>query len=403
MTPILDVRTLVLIYVGIRLGQAVVLVYLWRVQRNYPPAKSWAIGALMSAAGLFLFSLRQVAPSWVSEVVSNALLLPGWMIFDFGIARAAGKQPSVRLGLALCAIALGILTWHVVVSPNYPVQVVVQSLLFVVFDLYAAYACLQVTDARRTHTFRLLAALLIVLALTCTWRVATGIFGLQPTLPPTLPRLVWITVAVVVFPMVTMLLALHTSERLQEEINDLARHDMLTGAFNRRAFDEFINREWSRAIRHERPFSLLTVDIDHFKQFNDQHGHQTGDDALVAVSNSAQAALRSNDVWCRYGGEEFVALLPDTSIEQAVAVAERLRCAVEKTAISTPGGPLSISVSVGAAERSSLHADWKDVLAISDAALYKAKAEGRNRVIAATSSASVSRRSDSKPADRTEQ
>lgn len=75
------------------------------------------------------------------------------MIFDFGIARAAGKQPSVRLGLALCAIALGILTWYVVVSPNYPVQVVVQSLLFVIFDLYAAYACLQVTDARRTHTF----------------------------------------------------------------------------------------------------------------------------------------------------------------------------------------------------------------------------------------------------------
>ena len=107
MTPILDVRTLVLIYVGIRLGQAVVLVYLWRVQRNYPPAKSWAIGALMSAAGLFLFSLRQVAPSWVSEVVSNALLLPGWMIFDFGIARAAGKQPVGQTGPGAVCDRLG--------------------------------------------------------------------------------------------------------------------------------------------------------------------------------------------------------------------------------------------------------------------------------------------------------
>ena len=95
MTPVLDIRTLVLIYVGIRLGQAVVLLYLWRVQRNYPPAKDWAIGALMSAMGLLLFASRNVAPVLVSEILSNALLLPGWMIFDFGIAKAAGRIPPV--------------------------------------------------------------------------------------------------------------------------------------------------------------------------------------------------------------------------------------------------------------------------------------------------------------------
>jgi diguanylate cyclase (GGDEF)-like protein len=104
---------------------------------------------------------------------------------------------------------------------------------------------------------------------------------------------------------------------------------------------------------------------------------------LVAVSRSAQAALRANDIWCRYGGEEFVALLPDTSMDRALAVAERLRLAVERTKISSPRGSLNVSVSIGVAERSPHHADLSEVLAISDAALYKAKAAGRNRVVAA--------------------
>ena len=92
MTPVLDIRTLVLIYVGINIGQSVVLVYLWSVQRNYPPAKDWAIGSLMFAIGLFLFALRNLAPVVLTEIVSNVFLLPGLMIFNFGIVKAAGRS-----------------------------------------------------------------------------------------------------------------------------------------------------------------------------------------------------------------------------------------------------------------------------------------------------------------------
>ncbi len=182
--------------------------------------------------------------------------------------------------------------------------------------------------------------------------------------------------------MLTVLLTLHTSQRLQEEIHAQARRDTLTDAYNRRALIEFADKEWSRSVRHDYPLSILSVDIDHFKTFNDQHGHQTGDIALVQVSKAAQAALRSNDIWCRYGGEEFIALLPNTTKDQAMAVAERLRQAVETTMISSPHGSLSVSVSIGVAERSSNHSSLSEVLAISDAALYRAKAAGRNRVFA---------------------
>ena len=382
MTPFLDVRTMVLIYVCIRIGQAAMLVYLWRVQQNYPPAKDWAVGALMSAAGLLCLALRDLAPVWVTEILANALLLPGWMIFDYGIARAAGKKPSVKLGLLLCALAIGSLAWHSFVEPDRAARIFVHHMVLAAFDFYAAYACLCCVKSGRRITFRLIAALLFLLVLSYLWRIADDVFAIT-LLPLAIPsRVFLVAVSTVIFPMITMLLALQTSQRLQEEMNAQARLDMLTGAFNRRAFDEFVNSEWSRTVRYGYPFSVLMVDIDHFKKFNDQYGHQAGDAALVQVSNAAQAAFRANDVWCRYGGEEFVALLPNTTLEQAPLVAERLRCSVEKTTISAPGGSLSLSVSIGVAERFSTHAHWAELLAAADSALYKAKATGRNRVLA---------------------
>ena len=383
MTPLLDLRTMVFVYVGIRIGLAVVLIYLWRVQHNYPPARDWAVAALISAAGLFCFGLRDLAPVWVSEVLSNALVLPGWMIFDYAIVRAAGKQPPVKLGIAICALAVGSAAWHSLVSPNHAAQVLTQNLVFAFFDLYAAYACWKVVEAGRVLTFRLIAVLLAFLGMTCLWRMAGGVFDIAPAFAQAPQRTLLVAASMFAFPMIVMLLALQTSQNLQGEINDQARRDMLTGAFNRRAFDEFVNREWSRSVRRDDPFSLLTIDIDHFKKFNDRHGHQTGDATLVQVSNAAQAALRADDIWCRYGGEEFIALLPNTTIEQALTVAERLRCSVAATMIATKKGLLKVSVSVGVAERSTTQAHWSEVLAASDAALYRAKAAGRNQVAAA--------------------
>ena len=116
MTPIFDVRTLVLVHVVVNVGQALVMVYLWSVQRNYPPAKDWAIGSLMFAVGLFLFSLRNNVPVIVSETLSNVFLLPGLLIFNTGIAKAAGRKPPSYWGIAICSLALVLLVWFTVIS-----------------------------------------------------------------------------------------------------------------------------------------------------------------------------------------------------------------------------------------------------------------------------------------------
>lgn len=381
MPPVLDVRTLVLIYVGIRVGQAAVLTYLWRVQRNYPPARDWALGSLFSAGGLFCFALRDHVPLLLSEIVSNLLLLPGVMLFDFGIARAAGKYPPLALGFAVCAVGNGVLAWFVFVTPNYPAAVLAQNLIFFGFDFYAAVACFDAKRSGDRATFRILGLLFSILLAAVAWRVAGGVFGMTFSFSGDAPRIALITTSLMIFPMITTLLTLHTSKRLQDEIDKQARHDMLTDAFNRRAFGEFADKAWASSVRHDNPLAVLMVDIDHFKDFNDRYGHPTGDAALVHVSRAAQLALRANDIWCRYGGEEFVALLPNTTLPQAAAVAERLRSAVESTVIATPAGRFGLSVSIGVAARRPMHLAWSSVLEESDAALYRAKAAGRNRVV----------------------
>lgn len=383
MTITLDVRTLLIIYVAIRIGMAAILVYLWSVHRNSHPARDWAAGSLMSAAGLLCLALRGHAPFLVTEVLANALLLPGWMIFDYGIIKAAGRKPSLKLGLALCALVVVSLVLYSVVDQNRPARILIHHVALAIFDLYAAFACLTHSGTSRTKTFRLIASLLILSVMTYLWRIADDVFGMSLPLPYMQSRVMIVAMSVVIFPMITILLVLQTSQRLQEEISDQARRDMLTGAFNRRAFEEFAHREWARTLRHGDPFSVLMVDIDHFKEYNDQHGHQIGDETLALVSRIAQSALRTNDIWCRIGGEEFVALLPNTSMSRAVTVAERVRASVEKTAIPTPSGSLGVTVSIGVAEHLSTHAHWAELLAASDSALYKAKAAGRNRVISA--------------------
>lgn len=383
MSPVLDIRTMVLIYVGINIGQTIVLFYLWSVQRNYPPAKDWAIGSLLFAIGLFLFSLRNQVPQALSEIASNLFLLPGMMLFNIGIVKAAGRVPPVKAGVTICVLANAALAWFVLGDPNYPVSVIIHNAAILAFYLYTAYVCLMAKTASGNHTFRLIGGIFLLLSLVCAWRVAGGVFGLTFSFSSTLPRLFWILTSLICIPMVTVLLTLHTSQRLQEEIEAQARRDALTGAYNRRAFAEFADKEWSRSQRHGSALSILSVDIDHFKSFNDLYGHPTGDAALVEVSKSAQAALRATDIWCRHGGEEFVALLPETGMEQAQAVAERLRVAVERTTISSPSGPLSVSVSIGVAERTVRQEHMSELLAVSDAALYQAKATGRNRVVAA--------------------
>jgi diguanylate cyclase (GGDEF)-like protein len=172
---------------------------------------------------------------------------------------------------------------------------------------------------------------------------------------------------------------------VQQRLQELSRTDPLTGLFNRRYFQQYIEHIWQRARYDQSPIAVLMLDVDHFKQYNDRYGHPMGDQCLIEVARAMQASLRRpGDLVARYGGEEFIAVLPAADQHTAHQAAERIRKAICDLAIaheSSTTAP-SVTVSVGAAScRASEGIPMLDLIAAADSALYKAKHEGRNRVV----------------------
>ncbi|HTI17696.1 MAG TPA: sensor domain-containing diguanylate cyclase [Trinickia sp.] len=177
--------------------------------------------------------------------------------------------------------------------------------------------------------------------------------------------------------------ALGQKDKAESALRTLAQTDSLTGLANRRTLDEMLEREWRLALRKHRPLSILFVDLDHFKAFNDRYGHQAGDDVLIAVGRClAEHARRPGDVVARYGGEEFVVVLPETESAGALSLAENLRNAIAQLAIEHAGSDQGkVTVSIGVASWQGKVADSvTSVVKAADEALYQAKAIGRNRV-----------------------
>jgi histidine kinase len=167
------------------------------------------------------------------------------------------------------------------------------------------------------------------------------------------------------------------------ELSRKAAVDALTQLFNRGYFESMLHQEFVNARRRGRQLSLLFGDVDHFKRFNDEHGHQLGDRVLQAVAAAVKGACREDDLVSRYGGEEVAVLLPETGAELALDVAERVRAAVERLSIEHDGKALGVTMSVGIAALTDAMIDERALLRAADGALYRAKGEGRNRVYAA--------------------
>ena len=165
-----------------------------------------------------------------------------------------------------------------------------------------------------------------------------------------------------------------------EEIYQLATHDALTELCNRRHFAELADKEIARAMRHGRPLSLCILDVDLFKPINDRHGHIRGDEVLGQVAAVLRRHARSDDVAARIGGEEFALLLPECTAADAAMLADRLREAVASTMFAPGGEAQRITVSIGIAALAPHRDSRQALMAAADAALYRAKSEGRNRV-----------------------
>jgi diguanylate cyclase (GGDEF)-like protein len=170
--------------------------------------------------------------------------------------------------------------------------------------------------------------------------------------------------------------------RLRETLANQSIRDSLTGLYNRRYMEEAIQNEIMRAARKRTKITIVMMDIDHFKIFNDTYGHKAGDALLVQLANLLKSSLRGSDIVCRYGGEEFIVILPETTVENTYERAEQLREDIKRMKVSYQSKALPpVTISMGIASYPDCSSDVDELFNLADTALYRAKSEGRDRVI----------------------
>ena len=170
-------------------------------------------------------------------------------------------------------------------------------------------------------------------------------------------------------------------QRYENALLDIATRDKLTGLFNRHGFENLFSKEYERCVRYKQSACIILFDIDYFKQVNDTYGHQAGDQVLSVMAQECKAALRKSDIIGRYGGEEFIVFLPESNCDGAMNVAEKLRKSIESCDITTSGGDVRVTISIGVScFDSNVDTSSEQLIKKADTALYSAKENGRNQV-----------------------
>jgi len=372
----IDPRTVILL-AGVMGGIMSIVLYFMR--RNFPPSirglGEWAAAPALIFVSLVLLAARGVIPQFFSVIVANMLLLSGLSLFHFGTQRFLGLPTSIRLWIGVVLLPMPILAWYTFVEPHYGMRVLLISFLMTV--LTTSNALLLARHGARSFATYLCITALAVQSLAQMLRFVAGLsipadstlFILSPA------QQIYATTYTFCILMLCVSAVLMATDKLRAEFEHHARHDSLTGALTRGALIEAGERELERNRRKNHVISLLMMDLDHFKAINDSHGHLAGDRVLVDFVARVTALLRRPDRFGRFGGEEFIALLPETSLEDARIVAERIRADIASAGVQ-PWCTVSIGVATSCADDATVDA----LLARADAALYQAKAAGRNCV-----------------------
>lgn len=376
--PPLDLRTFILL--GGAMGLLLALV-LFLMRRSYPPSigglREWTAAPLVCFFSAALFGLRGTIPEAPSVIAANLLLYSGYVLYYQGSQHFFGVRPTVRPWVLLGAALAVALFWFTQITPLYNVRIAAFNAVMVL--VCWAHCRLYLQQPRLTFSGRLMLGVLVLQTLSILVRLLSVALGTPSgsLLDPTLLQSVYVAIFCLTILALAIGAILMVTDALREELEHLVAHDTLTGALSRNAFMAANDQELQRCKRHGRTMSILMIDLDHFKTINDTHGHLTGDQVLKDFVLRTGSLLRTLDRLGRYGGEEFLVLLPETDLQAAAIVAERIRAEV-----STPRGTLpAYTISIGIASHENGHASGTvdTLIARADQAMYRAKTSGRNR------------------------
>jgi diguanylate cyclase (GGDEF)-like protein len=386
---VLDPRSIIMLAGLMGLVMSVVVFFM---RRAYPASirglRQWAWAPMVAFASTMLFAARGVIPDFFTIVVANMVLFQACVLYYAGSQQFLFGRSDTRAWIVINALMGALLFWYSEIKPDYEVRLLVVTAL--VAALFFNHAALYLRYRGRVFGMQLMTGLLLLQAAVAAARLLSVLAGMAGSslMDATWLQSLYISMYSFTVLLLTIAAILMATDRMRSEFQFLATRDPLTGVLNRRALLEMCEAHLASAARDSdaktRCIALMMVDVDHFKPINDRFGHQTGDAVLREIVRRMERALGGNGVLGRYGGEEFVVLLPDASPSEAADVAARLRAEVGGApAADSPlavVGPVTVSIGV-AQYRPGVGTD--DMLGRADAALYNAKAQGRDRVVMA--------------------
>jgi|LGOV01.1.fsa_nt_gb diguanylate cyclase (GGDEF)-like protein len=364
-------------------------------EKTYSGILTYAFGLFTLGSGFVLLSLsygeitpplipsHQITPPLITSFIGLILVVISFIMLNWGLA--VFRQVSLRyvyLGSLFAIILVGVFYYYICYVPSITKRIIWISLFisiqstFCVLDLFRGHTRELLISQIFTATPFICASIFFMSRVILTFN--TNIFSFIDA--GTLHQLPYLIISMLVI-MSSFGLQWLISSRLHQTVEVQAKTDALTTLYNRRCLNQIASYEIARAKQENIPFSVILIDIDYFKKVNDKYGHQKGDIVLATIGKILRESIRSNDIAIRYGGEEFLILLPRTTQDQGIIVAEKIRETIENTVFDCKTN-LKATASFGIASFQ-IEDTWDTVTKRSDEALYEAKSQGRNRVVRA--------------------
>ena len=381
----LDIRTMILV---LALGNVLMATGLFAVRREHehtPGLKRWTWSVALQALAWLLLGLPEQVWDFAAIVVANTLLAASYALQYVAIREYKEGEGRWPLALGIVgAVLLGFVFLHAAGADPRTRLIATSAATALLMALSAVELFRDTPEGERTLR-RLTGAGFAACSVVVALRAVHAAWADQPTLslldPTAVQSLTFVSLYVAVVGL-TFGFILMAKARAEGQIRHLATRDALTGTLNRRCFLDLAERELARAARSASPVAVVLFDLDHFKRINDTYGHAVGDEVLREFVRTIEGALRASDLFGRYGGEEFCAVLPDTDAEGALAAAQRLLGYLSERAVSGDGACVRFTASAGVAVRIPEQSGrMEELLARADAALYEAKTAGRNRAV----------------------